>query len=585
MKQKKTPTIRKEPLPLAGLRFATYSRKSNEDDRTEDHKSVARQVDQATRWVEQRGGVVLPDHIYSDEDISGAEFRERRGLLRFLDSVKNGRPFAGVVMSEQSRLGREQLETGYLLKQIRDAGCRVFYYLTGEEAKLDSALDKIMSSLTSFAAEMEREKAKQRSRDAAERKSRQGHVTGGEPFGYQNIRMKGDRPVEPGEQHDYVARRVNEDEAKIVRGIFQAYADGWGLLVIAKTLNGLPQYEAQRREFFGGQIPPPPSARSGAWQPMTIRYMLRRELYRGVQVWGQTTQVDRDGRAGLTVRRDAAEWLRVPVPAVRIVSDELWESVQKQLAATDGTYLRDGRGRLWGKPDRAREGHYLLSGLACCTLCGGKIAVLGGINRLYGCVRHKYGTCENGLTQRVPLVDTAFLDTLAKEMLIPERFRYAVRCGVERVREQLRKEPNRGAALEREKATLVRRISKLVDAIGDGKGPAALVQEIAKAEARIKEIEVELARLAAGPALVAVDLGRIEEAVAGQLSRFADLLKGNVPRARQLLKKVLVDQVEFTPLDLQGGQRTYKFEGRLAYGAVLREVIYMEKKPEGISIS
>jgi hypothetical protein len=52
-----------------------------------------------------------------------------------------------------------------------------------------------------------------------------------------------------------------------------------------------------------------------------------------------------------------------------------------------------------------------------------------------------------------------------------------------------------------------------------------------------------------------------------------------------LLKKLLVDQVEFTPLDLQGGQRTYKFEGRLAYGAVLREVIYMEKKPEGISIS
>ena len=39
----------------------------------------------------------------------------------------------------------------------------------------------------------------------------------------------------------------------------------------------------------------------------------------------------------------------------------------------------------------------------------------------------------------------------------------------------------------------------MVTAIGDGKGPAALVTEIAKAEARITEIEAELARLAAGP--------------------------------------------------------------------------------------
>jgi len=81
-------------------------------------------------------------------------------------------------MSEQSRLGREQLETGYLLKQIRDAGVKVFYYLTGDEAKLDSALDKMMASLTSFAAEMEREKARQRARDAAVRFNRAFQVQG-----------------------------------------------------------------------------------------------------------------------------------------------------------------------------------------------------------------------------------------------------------------------------------------------------------------------------------------------------------------------------------------------------------------------
>jgi hypothetical protein len=33
-------------------------------------------------------------------------------------------------MSEESRLGREAIETGYVLKQILDAGVRVFHYLS-----------------------------------------------------------------------------------------------------------------------------------------------------------------------------------------------------------------------------------------------------------------------------------------------------------------------------------------------------------------------------------------------------------------------------------------------------------------------
>jgi DNA invertase Pin-like site-specific DNA recombinase len=133
------------PPPLAGLQFAVYARKSSEDDRNEDHRSTGRQAEQATAWVRKGGGHVLPGHVYLDDAVSGAEFKSRPGLLRFLDTLKNGKPFNAVVMSEQSRLGREQLETGYLLKQIRDAGIRVFYYMTGEEARLDSALDKIMS--------------------------------------------------------------------------------------------------------------------------------------------------------------------------------------------------------------------------------------------------------------------------------------------------------------------------------------------------------------------------------------------------------------------------------------------------------
>ena len=48
---------------------------------------------------------------------------------------------------------------------------RVFFYLEDRERTLDNALDKVMLSLTNFAAEMERERAKQRTHDAMRRKA------------------------------------------------------------------------------------------------------------------------------------------------------------------------------------------------------------------------------------------------------------------------------------------------------------------------------------------------------------------------------------------------------------------------------
>lgn len=52
------------PGEFVGLRFAVYTRKSNEDARHEDHRSTGRQVAQATAYVEARRGEVLPDHVY-----------------------------------------------------------------------------------------------------------------------------------------------------------------------------------------------------------------------------------------------------------------------------------------------------------------------------------------------------------------------------------------------------------------------------------------------------------------------------------------------------------------------------------------
>jgi DNA invertase Pin-like site-specific DNA recombinase len=75
-----------------------------------------------------------------------------------MNALKPRAPFQVLVMSEESRLGREAIETAYALKQLVRAGVRVFFYLEDRERTLDSPTEKIMLSLTAFADELERER-------------------------------------------------------------------------------------------------------------------------------------------------------------------------------------------------------------------------------------------------------------------------------------------------------------------------------------------------------------------------------------------------------------------------------------------
>src|SRR5258705_11251724 len=159
--------------------------------------------------------------MYGDDGISGAEFVKRPGFIRLMNALKPRPAFHFLVMSEESRLGREQIETAYALKQLMTAGVRVFFYLEDRERTLDNAPDKVMLSLANFASELEREKARQRTADAMLRKARAGHVAGGTVFGYVNERVA-----------DHVERRVHEDQAAVVRRIFTLAAAGSGLRAI-----------------------------------------------------------------------------------------------------------------------------------------------------------------------------------------------------------------------------------------------------------------------------------------------------------------------------------------------------------------
>ena len=196
---------------------ALYCRKSTDQHSVSDEqKSVARQIEHARAYAIRKGWMVADEHVYVDDGISGAEFANRPGFLRLMNSLKPRPAFQALVMSEESRLGREAIETAYALKQLVQAGVRVFFYLEDRERTLDSPTDKIMLSLTAFADELEREKARQRTYDGMLRKAKAGHVTASGCFGYRSLEIVG-----ADGKRSHVEREIEPVQADIIRQIFR----------------------------------------------------------------------------------------------------------------------------------------------------------------------------------------------------------------------------------------------------------------------------------------------------------------------------------------------------------------------------
>ncbi|MBP1779285.1 MAG: hypothetical protein H6Q86_5296, partial [candidate division NC10 bacterium] len=123
---------------------------------------------------------------------------------------------------------------------------------------------------------------------------------------------------------------------------------------------------------------------------------------------------------------------------------------------------------------------------------------------------------------------------------------------------------------------------RMVAAIQGGDPPDTLVQAIRKSEGRLAEFHAELKRLESMPNLEMLGLPAMEAAIGKELSRFADLLTGNVPLARQGLKKLLVDSIDFLPRESATGKQTSVFKTTLSYGAIVQGGLSMNGVPSGI---
>ncbi len=489
---------------------AIYARKSNEQAGFDDEaKSVARQVEHARLFAEGQGWAVSDEHVYIDDGISGAIFGDGRpGLMRLLNSLSPRPAFDVLVMSEESRLGREMHQTAHVFGQIIRAGVEIWFYLDGRQRKLDTALDKMMLSLNTFAAELEREKARQRTRDAMVRKAKAGHVTGGRVFGYDNHRVEG-----------HVERRINAAEAAVVRRIYELAALGHGNRTIAHALN-----------LDGCPAPRPQSGRPAGWAPSSVRDVLGRPIYRGVIEWDRHR---RNNERKQLKRQANASPLRIEAEALRIIPAELALAVDMQRQDRRERYLRKTDGRLLGGP-APRVVKHVLSGLLRCS-CGASFEAQGaayGRRRggVYVCsARRRKGTaiCANDLHLPIAETEAAILEAVERDLLDATVFEDALDLAVTRLSRQT---PHAG--LEAERDRLAREIGHLVEALAGGGDVPSLVAELRAREARKADLDRRLAR-------PTVTLEALRASLAEKLADWRRLLRSRPTHGQRVLKTLL----------------------------------------------
>ena len=323
-----------------------------------------------------------------------------------MNALKPRAPFQVLVMSEESRLGREAIETAYALKQLVQAGVRVFFYLEDRERTLDSPTDKIMLSLTDVRRRARaREGAATRSTTRCSGRRAPDTSPAGDAFGYENVDVR-----DADGRRDHVDRRIIEAEAAIVREIFARSAAGEGLKAIAKALNerGVPTPQ-----------PADGSAPRG-WAPSAIRSVLYRRTYLGEIRYGMTRKRDAWGQRR-TTRRPASDLIVVSQPAWRIISDAEWQSVHERLKAVRGVYLRRTNGQPFGRPALGDPSKYLLTNLALCGRCGGPLRARNRPGRrFYGCCGyHDRGPaiCGNKLDVPMACADREVIAAVLEDVL------------------------------------------------------------------------------------------------------------------------------------------------------------------------
>ncbi len=337
-------------------RCAAYARYSTD---RQNPLSTEDQLAKCQQFAAEHQSHFLQEHIYTDEEISGATL-ERPGLRLLLEAAESRpRPFDAVLIEDSSRLSRKQADVLNLCERLSFAGVKIHFISQG----IDSSDEKFQLLLLArgmidqlFLADTAK-----RVRRGLEGLIRRGLHTGGRCFGYHSHEVEGGKQL-----------AIFEPEAAVVRRIFRLYADGNSLKAIAKRLNGERVASPQPQK---GRI-------SRSWCPSSIRTILHNERYIGNVIWSRRHKVrdPKTGRRVFRTREGEAPIRGADAPHLRIIDSRLWNEVKARQDLVKRVYQEAGK-RAGLCRSSAMNAPYLFSGLLRCGTCGASLRIVSGKGR------------------------------------------------------------------------------------------------------------------------------------------------------------------------------------------------------------
>jgi site-specific DNA recombinase len=336
-------------------RAVLYARVSTDAQQKEG--TIASQVLELKRQITAAGDVLVKEYV--DDGYSGS-LLDRPGLEALRRDVRTTL-FDAVYFLDTDRIARDVAYQTIILGELLKYGKQII--IKGRDY-INNPENKFTVTVLGAVAELERAKIIERTTRGRLHRLRMGELSsnGHRIYGYDYIRKTAAAPA---------SLVINEEQAPVVRSIFEMFASGrFGLVTISRSLE---EHRVPTR--LGRPL----------WQRDQIKAMLRNETYAGTRYFNRITRATEAYREGSQVirgrwvYRDRAEWIPVKVPP--IVSREIFDTVHERLRLHEERYCRPIT-------------HYLLQGLVQCGVCGSRCSSSRGYHRVVRpsgrlCVYHR----------------------------------------------------------------------------------------------------------------------------------------------------------------------------------------------------
>ncbi|MDY4579181.1 MAG: recombinase family protein, partial [Anaerobutyricum hallii] len=315
----------------SGMKCVLYPRVSTE--MQVDGFSLDGQRSSLKRFADREEMTVVD--IYEDAGKSGKSIEGRPAFKKMLSDIENGLQIDYILVYKLSRFGRNAADILNSLEFIQSYGINLICIEEGIDSS--QASGKLLISVLSAVAEIERENIIEQTMNGRKEKARQGGWNGGfAPYGY------------------YLKDKnlfIQEEEAEVIRIIYDKFANtemGYGGVAQYLNLQGIKKIQRQNGKL-------------SEWSGHLVRQILDNPVYCGKIAFGRRAKEKVKGTKNQYRQAWQEEYIVADGKHEAIISEELWNKVREKRIET-GIKQPSKVGK-----DRS----HLLTGLLRCPVCGG----------------------------------------------------------------------------------------------------------------------------------------------------------------------------------------------------------------------